>query len=172
MLKLAVQYGDAIDQAFQSIAFDEKYQYYNFSQYWTYHVNIDLTSINKLQMVSVNSKNEVIGYFSGEIDRNPNLIAALGVINFGGLSVTFSRDFYQFLTELFTKHHFNKIEWLVIVGNPAEKMYDKICEKYGGRVIGVMRESARTFDGVMRDVKSYELFQRDFYKHYKNPVNR
>jgi hypothetical protein len=118
-------------------------------------------------MVSVDKNDNVIGYLSASTDRSANKITSLGVINFGELSIVFSRDFYKFLDNLFTIHNFNKIEWCVVVGNTAEKMYDKIIDKYHGRVVGVNHESTILEDGKYYDVKEYEIFKRDYDK-YKN----
>ncbi len=117
-------------------------------------------------MVSVDAKDNVIGYFAADIDRYTSKISNIGAINFGEVNLTFSKDFYQFLSELFTKHKFRKIEWFVICGNPAEKIYDKIISKYGGRIIGIRRESTITAGGILRDEKEYEIFKEDFDKRF------
>lgn len=162
MLKLAFPYREKLNQAWQSIAFDEKYQFYNGGGYWSYDVKLDDNSWDNIQMVSVDKDDNVIGYLSARIDRQSNKVSSVGAINFKDRSITFSKDFYRFLTELFTKHHFRKIEWYVIVGNPAEKMYDKIVTKYGGRMVGVRCESTMTADGILRDEKEYEIFRSNY----------
>lgn len=163
MLKLAYPYQDALNKAWQACVFSEKYQFYNFGNSWVYKFSLDDNSWDNLQMVSVGKNDDILGYLGASIDRYSNKVSNIGAINFGELSVTFSKDFYQFLTELFTKHHFRKVEWRVVVGNPAEQMYDKIVDKYGGRIIGIRRESTITADGVLRDEKEYELSQENFY---------
>ena len=162
MLKLAIQYKEKLNQAWQSIIFQEKYQFYICGNSWHYNIDLADNSWEKLQMVSVDAEDNVIGYLAADIDRYTYKVSNIGAINFGDVSITFSMDLYQFLTELFTKHKFRKIEWFVIVGNPAEKLYDKIIAKYGGRIIGIRREATITADGTIRDEKEYEIFKTDY----------
>ncbi|MDR1572797.1 MAG: hypothetical protein LBS24_00605 [Clostridiales Family XIII bacterium] len=162
MLKLAFPYQEKLNQAWRSVIFEDKYQFYNGGAWWDYEIKLDDKSWDSIQMVSVGKNDEVLGYFSARANRSSNKISSVGTINFGDVNVTFSRDFHRFLSELFTKHRFRKIEWYVIVGNPAERLYDKIVAKYGGRVIGVSHETTVTPDGITRDEKDYEIFKRDY----------
>lgn len=95
-------------------------------------------------------------------------VTGIAAINFKDINVTFSKDFYKFLTDLFDIHKFNKIEWQVAIGNPAEKMYDKIVKKYDGRVVGIEHESTKFDDGNYYDVKEYEILRRDYEKRKRN----
>lgn len=64
MLKLAFTYQDKLNQAWQSVVFQDKYQFYNFGSYWNYEVNLDKDSYNKIQMVSVDKNDKILGYLS------------------------------------------------------------------------------------------------------------
>ena len=86
-------------------------------------------------------------------------------MNFYDKNVTFSRDLYIFLTDLFNKFNFRKIEFTVVIGNPAEVMYDRIMDKYGGSIVGIKKLSTKLIDGKYYDVKMYEIFKDDFNKH-------
>ena len=121
-----------------------------------------------MQMVSVDKDNNVVGYLCAYTDRQSNKVSGIAAINFYDLSITFSKDFYIFLSDLFTKYNFNKIEWRVVIGNPAEKMYDRIVSKYGGNIIGIQRQSTMLQDRTLCDEKFYELFREDYIKN----VNR
>lgn len=123
-------------------------------------------SWNKLQFVSIDKNDNVIGYLTAYLERSMDKVTGIAAINFKDVNVTFSKDFYKFLTDLFDIHKFNKIEWQVVIGNPAEKMYDKIINKYGGRVVGIEHESTKFDDGKYYDVKEYEILRRD-YEHHK-----
>ncbi|PYG88484.1 hypothetical protein LY28_01333 [Ruminiclostridium sufflavum DSM 19573] len=162
MLKLAFSYQEKLNHVWQSIAFKDKYQFYSGDIWWSYKVELDSSSWDNIQMVSVGNNDNILGYFGAHIDRQSNKVSSIGAINFGNVNVTFSKDFYQFLYELFTKHKFRKIEWYVIVGNPAEKLYDRIISKYGGRVVGIKKEATMMADGTLRDEKEYEIFKCDF----------
>lgn len=88
----------------------------------------------------------------------------LNIINFEDEpSMTFARDLGQALTDIFEKYYFRKLNFCVIVGNPAEKAYDKMIKKYGGRVVGYRRENTRLFDGKYYDEKLYEVMRDDYF---------
>jgi RimJ/RimL family protein N-acetyltransferase len=167
MLKLAKLYEKEIQTLFIKIAFDEKFKFYNATNYYTYGTELAQDSWSQLEFVSVDKDDNVIGFLRAKIDRCNDMISSLGVINFYDLNYTFSKDFHQFLTELFTKHNFRKVEFSVVIGNPAEKMYDKYITKYGGRVVGTFKEETKLYDGKYYDHKVYEIFKCDFEKNLK-----
>ncbi|OGO81270.1 MAG: hypothetical protein A2Y21_10715 [Clostridiales bacterium GWC2_40_7] len=74
---------------------------------------------------------------------------------------------YKFIVDIFLKYNFRKIEFTVVAGNPIEKMFDKYVNKYGGRIVGVRKESVKLQDNLFYDSKLYELFKTDFIKNYK-----
>lgn len=46
-------------------------------------------------------------------------------------------DLGQALQDIFEKFKFRKLTFCVVVGNPIEKSYDKMINKYNGRIIGI-----------------------------------
>jgi hypothetical protein len=167
MLKLAYTYQDKLNQVYNSIIFQDKYKYYNYDNYWGYTKEVSKDSWNDLEFVSVDKNDNVIGYLRAGISRSADKISTLGIMNFYDINVTFSKDLYQFLNELFIKFNFRKIEFTVVIGNPAEKMYDKYIEKYGGRIVGTRRQSTRLQDNKYYDVKEYEIFREDYLKYHQ-----
>ena len=167
MLKLAYPYQDKLNKMWQSVVFEDKYQYYNYGAHWDYDIKVDGSSWDRIQMVSVDSDDEVVGYFVATCDRAVNKISTIGAINFGDLNLMFSKDCYTFISNLFDKFRFRKIEWCIVVGNPAENMYDKFSELYGGKIVGIQRESTIISDGTVCDVKEYELLRQDYELHKK-----
>ncbi|MDD3172140.1 MAG: GNAT family protein [Herbinix sp.] len=167
MLKLAKSYEASLNLEWERMAFNPKYKYLFSGSGWTYNVTIDNSSTNRIQMVSVDSEDDIIGLFSASVDREAKIIDGLTIVNFRDSNITFSRDMYKFLSDLFRVHRFRKIEWYVFVGNPAEKMYDKIVKKYGGRIAGYRLETCVGFDGEYRDMKMYEIFKRDYDNYIK-----
>jgi hypothetical protein len=69
------------------------------------------------------------------------------------------------LDEIFTKFKFRKLKYSVFVGNPIENTYDRLTEKYGGRIIGISKQDDRLIDGDFYDLKSYEIFKDDYMKY-------
>lgn len=164
MLDLAVKHKNELEVLFSNIAFQDKFKYANYNNYYTYNVEFANDSWLNLEFVSVDKNNKVIGFLSGKLDRNNNAVSSLRVINFYDLNYTFSKDFHQFLHDLFVKFDFNKINFTVIVGNPAEKMYDKYIKKYNGRIVGTYKDDVKLFDGKYYDLKAYEILKKDYLK--------
>lgn len=167
MLKIAYPYRGAIQILWQSVVHTDKYKYYNAMNYWDYEIKLSASSWDDIAMVSVDKDGSILGMLHATIGRCANKISNVGIINFGETSYTFSKDLYLFLDSLFTNYTFRKIEWTVVIGNPAEKMYDKIIAKYGGRIVGTEKESVMLENGEYCDLKLYEMFKEDYMKNRK-----
>lgn len=64
----------------------------------------------------------------------------------------------------FDKFKFRKLTFSVIVGNPIEKSYDKMINKYGGRVVSIYSDETKLIDGEYYDVKLYEITRNNYLK--------
>jgi hypothetical protein len=162
MLEIAYPHKDKLNKAWQSCAFVDRFKYYNCTPEAYYEIYLDNNSWEKLQMVSADTSENITGYFAASIDRRTNKVSNISAINFGDQNLSFSRDFKDFLVRLFEVYKFNKVEWFVVVGNPAETMYDRIVAKYGGRVTGVKRDAVMLYDGTLCNVKEYELMRCEY----------
>ena len=162
MLKPAYPYKEKLQQKYNEIIFQDKYMFYNCDVYWGYEFKLNEDSWNSLEMVSVDSKDNVIGFFKAKLDRSSEKVSSLGVANFNDANAVFAKDLKQFMLDLLFKFNFRKIEWTVVVGNPAEKMYDRFISKYGGSITGVHKETVKLQDGKYYDMKGYELFRSEF----------
>jgi len=172
MLRPAYIYQSKLQEEYNKTIFNDKYKYYNFVNYWDYIIKLTESSWNDIEMVSIDKDDNVLGFFRANISRESDKIQSLGIINFYDKNFVFSRDLYQFLVDLFDKYNFRKIEWTVVVGNPAEHMYDKVINKYGGRIVGIKEKGTKLIDGLYYDVKLYEIFKEDFDKaRIKNTLN-
>ena len=161
ILKLAYTYENQLQQLFKKIIFQEKYKYYNYSNYWTYNLKLSENSWDSIEMVSVDEQDNVRGFLSASIARDSDKVSSLGMINFYDINVVFAKDMYKFIKDLFLKFNFRKIEFTVVVGNPIEKMYDKYIQKYNGRIVGIKKQSTKLQDNKYYDVKMYEIFRDD-----------
>ena len=142
--------------------FKDKYKYYNNNNYWNYEIELKKDSWNQVEMVSVDKNDKVIGYLCAYFERSSNKVSGIAAINFEDVSITFSKDFYKFLINLFEVHNANKIEWTVVVGNPAEKLYDKLINRFGGMIVGINHDTTILGDGKLYDMKEYEMFKCDY----------
>ena len=71
--------------------------------------------------------------------------------------------FGQALKDIFEKFHFRKLIFSVVIGNPIEKTYDRMIQKYGGRIVGIQRQQVKLIDGQFYDVKMYEILSDDYF---------
>lgn len=55
------------------------------------------------------------------------------------------------------------MNFIVVVGNPIEKSYDKMIKKYGGRIVGTYKEDVKLIDGEYYDKKLYEILASEYF---------
>lgn len=168
MLKPAILYKNELTHLFNTIWFDKHYMYYNNSIYYK-ELKIDSESWNSHQFVSVDDHNEIIGFFSYNIDRQTNNVKNFHIINFSKNKMLFGLDLYFCLRDIFCKFNFHKLSFCCIQDNPAKMVYDKLVEKYKGRVIGVQKQEIKLMDNKYHDVVLYEILRMD-YLHYRTMI--
>jgi hypothetical protein len=164
VLDLAIKYETKLQELFNSVTFDEKYMFFNGCSYRDKYKAAESTW-NKHEFVSLDKKENVIGYIKYNIDRDSSVANSLQIINFTDNKIVFGRDVMQALDEVFTKFKFRKMRYSVYVGNPIESTYDKLTLKYGGRIVGVQFKDDKLLDGNYYDFKSYEIFRDDYLLH-------
>lgn len=157
MLDLALNHKDELQTQIRKTWFDEKYKYWVCS---TYHedLQIEESTWNKHQFVSLDVSRTVIGYIGYHIDRENNYVSGLSIINFSDNKTVFGLDVGKAITEIFNKFHFRKLCFSVIIGNPIESTYDRLIDKYGGRIVGIQKDHIRLIDNKYYDKKMYEIF--------------
>lgn len=163
LLDVAIRHEEEVKEKMNNIWFQDKYKYWNFSTYFEKY-KIDDTTWNKHQFVSLDSSGKVIGYIGYNVYRETYDCNGLSIINFTDNIVTFGIDLGQVLTDIFEKFKFRKLNFKVVVGNPIEKSYDQMIEKYNGRIVGIKRKDAKLIDGEYYDVKLYEIFREDYLR--------
>jgi hypothetical protein len=166
MLKIAYYYKSKIQEEYQKIIYNPKYKFYVCSSYYNYEFDVGgNTNWANIEFVSVDKDDNVIGFLGASVNRDIMKVDSLRIINFKEKgNITFSKDLNQFLHELFTVHNFNKINFSVVCGNPIEKMYDKYCIKYGGRILGTYKDDVKLTDGKLYNLKIYEILKEEYLK--------
>lgn len=162
-------YEEQIRRKMWEIWYDEKYQYY----FGGNHRNdLSLADNNndypRRSFAVLDRNDELIGYISYSVDTELRIAQWFGAINFTDDKLTFGRALRQVITDCFIKFGLEVVEWNVICGNPIEPSYDKICEKLGGRIIGVRHRRAIDLAGNIHDDKSYEILREDFLRVIKD----
>lgn len=161
MLEPAIKYKAELEELQYETWFNDKYKY------WTcdvYHepISIDENTWNKHQFVSV-VNDEVIGYISYNIARQTECANCFNAINFTDNIAVFGVDLGNAIKDIFEKYGFRKLSFSVVIGNPIEKSYDRMIEKYGGRIIGVKKEEVKLIDGKFYDFKMYEILASEYF---------
>ena len=160
MLKPAILYKHEIPKLYQSIWFNEKYKYYNYSTTW-HTFEIDEKTNDWHEFVSVNEEGKVIGYIHYYVVRSTLCCCRFGAINFTD-DKSFGRDILQVIKDIFERFNFHKLQFSVVIGNPAEKSYDRLCQKYGGRILCIEKDETKLDDNKYYDVKLYEILRDEY----------
>ncbi len=129
-------------------------------------IEIDDNFWSCIQLVKLNSKKEIIGYYRASVSRPENYVDGLSCINFNLKDkMSFALGMREFLNYIINTLRMPKIKWLVYVGNPMEKSYDKLCERHGGRVIGTENYGV-LISNKMHDIKHYQWLNKEVLTNY------
>lgn len=162
-IKNAKLYETEIREKIWEIWYDEKYQYY-FGTDWRRDFSLADAENSPCHhdFAIFNDDDELIGYIGYSIDLESRIAERFGAINFSDDKLIFGKVICQIIKDCFLKFGMNVVEWCVICGNPIEKSYDRLCERYGGRIVGVKRRRAKDMAGNPCDFKMYEILREDF----------
>lgn len=164
MLDIALNHVEELKKKFASTWFDKKYKFYNYDTYYS-DFEVSNETWDNHQFVSVDKEGNILGYIGYSVNRQTYNCYALGIINFSDNRITFGMDVGKALSDIFEKFKFNKLKFSVIVGNPIEKSYDKMIQKYGGRIVGIYEKETRLIDGEYYDEKVYEILRKNYLKY-------
>ena len=163
MLKPAIHYADILPKLYQSIWFNDKYKYYNYNTTWR-NFNVSDRSDDWHEFASVDSQGNVLGLISYYVVRCVPKAQSFGTLSFKSGSVIFGRDLLQSIDDIFVKFGLHKLDFSVVIGNPIEKTYDRLCEKYGGEILCIERDETRLQDNKLYDVKRYTITRENYLK--------
>lgn len=163
MLDNARKHEEELKKKFMEVWYEDKYKYY-FSSNWHSEQELPKDDWEKMCYVSMDKDNNILGYISYMIDRSINSAHSFGAINFSENKATFGIDLCKVIDDIFCKFNMERMEFYVICGNPIEKSYDRMVEKYGGRIIGMRRKVAKLIDNKIYDDKIYEILREDYLK--------
>lgn len=166
MLQPAQKYESELKSLILDTWYDDKYKYFRANTYSSTMTFKD-GNYNSHDFASINNDGEVIGYISYDLNRSDGSVYNLIIVNFTDEKLSFGRDLYKALSDIFLRYKFRKLMFCIVVGNPIEKSYDKWISKYGGRIVGTYYKDVMLDDGELYDRKLYEIFREDFLKHIK-----
>lgn len=133
---------------------------------WTGAEIIDLPE-NNYEMhcfVSIDKYRRIVGYISYYVDWVTMSADRFGIISFDKGNLTFAKDLYQAICDLFEKYHMNRIEWVAFADNPAIRAYRNFIRKHGGKECGYKRQCVKLQDGKLHDSIEFEILASEFKK--------
>lgn len=160
MLKPAKLYEEELNRKYIETWYDERYKYYVIGN-GKCEISLPDNNNNSHHFVCVDKNENLIGYFSYNMDLYSEVVFGIGWISFDEGNLLFVMDVMKHIDELFFKQHINKIEFSCLVGNPARKFYRRMLNKYGGKVCGYKTQTVR-INGSFYDEELYELFYVDY----------
>lgn len=163
----ARMYEEDLKKKFWEVAYDPKYQWYFGSTVDSRH-NFEIRDGSGLDFAVLNGNDELIGYIGYAIDSSIRLGHWFGAINFSNDRISFGIAMKRVIVEAFMKYGLYTLEWIVIRGNPIEASYDRLCERIGGRILGIKRNRALDLAGNLHDDKVYEVTREDFLSAMRN----
>jgi hypothetical protein len=163
MLKQAILYEEKLKREYlEAICDDDQLKFYNSSSYRTFNFQVVDTDCWKIQLVSVDTNDNLIGYISADIDRDSRVVSSFGIMNFTKvINIIFSKDLMNFMKSLRDKCNASKFEFCAFAGGKPEQMYRRFINKYGGRVVGTYTSSSKLLDGKYYDLTLFEVMRKD-----------
>lgn len=163
MLKPAQLYEEQLKLKFTEEWYDIRNMYY---AGWTGTEIPELPKNNYDQhhFVSVNKKDEVIGYISYNICYLSMSADRFGIISFDKGNVEFAKDLYTAICNLFEIYNMNRISWCCYVDNPAIRGYRNFVKKHGGKECAYYRQITKLQDGKLHDSIEFEILASEFKK--------
>lgn len=162
-------YEEDIKKKMWEIWYDEKYQYY-FGGEWRRDFSLADrdNSPREHSFAVLNDFGELIGFIAYSIDLELRIAQRFGAINFTSDKFTFGKALMQAIEDCFMKFGMEVVEWCVVCGNPIERSYDRMCERFGGNIVGIKHRRAKDMAGNPCNFKMYEILREDFFRTTKN----
>jgi RimJ/RimL family protein N-acetyltransferase len=161
MIDLAIRHKDEVEDLLQLTAFDLKYKYYHSSGYANLTYKPSEYTWAGTEFVFIDKHGKVTGFINLSIS-NPEYNATISIFNVGGGGLSFLTDLAELCDRMFCEFNINKLSWSLLVGNPAEKLYDRFISQHGGRVVGIKKKHNTSMARELCDVKMYEILKEDY----------
>ncbi len=161
MIKPAQLYTEELKRLYCETWYDPKYMYYrSYVGAETFQIPDNTYEHHHFAILD---NNEVIGCISYDINWAAKVAYNFGIISFKQ-SLVFGKDLLKIIDNIFIEYNMNKIEFWAFSDNPAIKHYYKFIDKFGGRTIGISKQSNMLMDGKLHDSVMFELFRDDYIK--------
>ena len=101
---------------------------------------------------------KLVGYLDYKIDWYSSCASCFGLISFENGNPLIGLAVRETIDKLLNEYKLHRIEWRMLGGNPVERHYDKLCEKYHG-VKHVLRDVFKDKYGKYHTDCIYEIIQ-------------
>ena len=153
MLVPAQLYREELKSKLIAAWYDPKYKYY-FSPS-AYELSLPDNNESRHDFVHLDGDGKVDGYFSYQIDWQAKSLYNFGLIGFAENNTLFLRDCVRRIEDMVAQG-IRRAEFWAWADNPANKFYEFVTERYGGRIAGYLRNSG-FFDGEYHNTRIYEI---------------
>jgi hypothetical protein len=163
MIELAKKYEDQLKSIFYDTVLDDsfRWEWLGTGREW---IEPSDKTWGKLNLVSVHN-GKVLGEMGYEIDSMARIAHRFYTAHFSkDNGFIFMKDLMTCVKDIFKKYGLNKLSCSVIIGNPAEKIWDKLVLNFGGRIIGYREQDVCMEDGKLYDVKEYEIMAKNYFE--------
>lgn len=169
MIKPAQLYAEELKRLYCETWYDPKYMYY---RSYVGAEDLQLPNNNyEHHDFAILENNEVVGFITYKINWAARVAYNFGIISFKQ-SLTFGKDLMKIIDNVFVEYNMNKIEFWAYCDNPVIKHYYKFIDKFGGREIGISKQSGILMDGKLHDTVMFELFRDDYLKNKLRSINK
>lgn len=165
MLRPAQLYKEELNKKFIGIWYDLSYMWYAMGAGMS-NIEPGDNNYDSHFFVSVDSKDQVIGFISYNINWDARSATSLGIIAFERFNLTFGRDVIKAIENIFLTYRMNRLSFYSIADNPVIESYRRFVRRYGGTQSGYEHQSRRLLDGTLHDVVHFEIMAEDFLKRY------
>ena len=158
MLVPAVLHKEEIQKKFKEYYYTDDMMYETGSlSNWTPCIE-EAPESGRFQYAILNSKGKLIGYLDYHVDWYCSCASRFGIISFDRGNPIIGKDLFNELNKLINDYRLHRIEWRMIGGNPAERGYDRFCNKFNGTK-HILRDAIKDKYGNYHDDIIYEIIQ-------------
>ncbi len=157
MLVSASEYKQELSKLWTKYSTHPDYLYWNVDLNYNPLAEIRNTDFRKDEWVSI-IDGKIIGYFCALIDKSTRSVADISIANFER-HPKYGYDWIAFIK--YIRRRYRYVRWAAVAGHPAERAYESILHRYGGRIVGVFEKKIRLHDGKLYDEKWYEIKNED-----------
>ncbi len=160
MLVPAILYKSAIISEFQKKFYTEDMLFETGSlNNWIPDI-VDAPDSNNYQFAIIDSNEKLVGYLDYYINWYTSCASQFGLMSFDNGNSIIGIDVYKTMQKLIYDYKLHRIEFRMVGGNPVERHYDKICNRFCGTK-HILRDAIKDKYGRFHDDIIYEIINEE-----------